>query len=172
MGPVPITLKCFLGIGLTNLPHNVTFFHGGNTMTDTLERFSISMKGDLLRQLDNLVKVKGYANRSQAISDMVKGSIVEHQGQQPEREIAGSITLVYDHHKRNIQALLTKIQHDYGAQIIATLHAHLDHHNCMELLAVRGKARDVKKLADRLQAAKGIKHGKLTVTTSGEIHVL
>lgn len=141
-------------------------------MTDTLERFSISMKGDLLRQLDNLVKVKGYTNRSQAISDMVKGSIVEHQGQQTEREIAGSITLVYDHHKRNIQALLTKIQHDHGAQIIATLHAHLDHHNCMELLAVRGKARDVKKLADRLQAAKGIKHGKLTVTTNGEIHVL
>jgi CopG family nickel-responsive transcriptional regulator len=126
------------------------------------------MKGDLLRQLDSLVKAKGYANRSQAISDMVKGSIVEHQGQQTEREIAGSITLVYDHHKRNIQALLTKIQHDHGAQIIATLHAHLDHHNCMELLAVRGKALEVRKLADKLLSAKGVKHGKFTLTATGK----
>jgi CopG family transcriptional regulator, nickel-responsive regulator len=138
-------------------------------MAEALERFSISMRGDLLRKLDNLVKTKGYANRSQAIADMVKSSLVEHHGQQPEGEIAGSITLVYDHHKRNIQSLLTRIQHEYGGLIIAALHAHLDHHNCMELLAVRGKARDVKRLADRLQAARGIKHGKLTITTEGEI---
>lgn len=137
-------------------------------MTGTLERFSISMRGDLLRQLDTLVKVKGYSNRSQAISDMVKGSIVEHQGQQADREIAGSITLVYDHHKRNIQALLTRIQHDHGAQIIATLHAHLDHHNCMEVLAVRGNAKDVGRLAYRLLAAKGVKHGKFTLTATGK----
>ena len=138
-------------------------------MAAKLERFSISMKGDLLRQLDNLVKSKGYANRSQAIADMVKSGLVEHHGQQPDGDVAGSVTLVYDHHKRNIQSLITKIQHEYGGLIIAALHAHLDHHNCMELLAVRGKARDVRKLADKLQSARGIKHGKLSITTEEEV---
>ncbi len=126
------------------------------------------MKDDILYQLDNLVKAKGYANRSHAISEMVKDNIVEYQGQQNEREIAGSITLIYDHHKRNIQSLLTKIQHDHGAQIIAALHAHLDHNNCMEVLAVRGNAKEVRKLADRLLAAKGVKHGKFTLTATGK----
>jgi CopG family nickel-responsive transcriptional regulator len=135
---------------------------------ETVSRFSLSMPAGLVRQLDQMVKAKGYVNRSQAVADMVSAHLVEHQGEDGNREIAGTITLVYDHHKRNVQGLLTDIQHDHQAVIIATLHVHLDHHNCMEVLAVRGKAAVVRLVADQLIAARGVKHGKLTVTTTGE----
>ncbi|MDI6774563.1 MAG: nickel-responsive transcriptional regulator NikR [Verrucomicrobiota bacterium] len=136
--------------------------------TRSLCRFSLSMAGDLVGQLDGMMKDKGYANRSQAVADMVRARLVEHHGQMGAHEIAGTVTLVYDHHKRNIQALLTDIQHDHGDLIIAAMHVHLDHHNCMEVLVVRGRADAVKQVADRLIAAKGVKHGKLTVTTTGK----
>ena len=137
-------------------------------MKDKLHRFGVSMSTDLLTQLDHLVKDKGYANRSQAIADMVRDQLVEHRGRGGRHRIAGTITLVYDHHKRGIQSQLTAVQHDFGDDIIATLHAHLDHHNCMEVIAVRGRAETIRKLADRLIAAKGVKHGKLTMTTTGK----
>jgi CopG family nickel-responsive transcriptional regulator len=144
------------------------FREKGNTMKKPpLCRFSISMAGDLASQLDAMSRAKGYANRSQAVADMVRAHIVEHHGQMGSHEIAGTVTLVYDHHRRNIQTLLTDIQHDHQGLIIAALHVHLDHHNCMEVLAVRGRADAVKQVADRLIAAKGVKHGRLTVTTTG-----
>jgi CopG family nickel-responsive transcriptional regulator len=125
------------------------------------------MPASLARQLDDLVKSKGYANRSQAVADMVRANLVEHLGQMGHQEIAGTVTLVYDHHQRNIQRLLTDIQHDHGGLILSALHVHLDHHTCMEVLAVRGAANAVRQLADRLVTTKGIKHGRLTVTTTG-----
>ena len=138
--------------------------------TPELSRFSVSMPSDLVRQLDGMVEEKGYGNRSQAVADMVRAHLVEHHGQMGEHEIAGTVTLVYDHHKRNIQALLTDIQHEHQHEglILSTLHVHLDHSNCMEVLAGRGPASAVKQVADRLIAAKGVKHGKLTVTTTGK----
>ena len=134
----------------------------------TVSRFSISMNGDLAEQLDAMAKDKGYANRSQALADMVRSHLVEHNAHMANREIAGTVTLVYDHHKRDLQAKLTDIQHDHEGLIISVLHVHLDHHNCMEVLAVRGRADVVRKLADGLIAVKGVKHGKLTVTTTGK----
>jgi CopG family nickel-responsive transcriptional regulator len=125
------------------------------------------MAGDLVRRLDALVRAKGYANRSQAVADMVRAQLVAHSAETGDREIAGTITLVYDHHRRHVQGLLTDVQHDHPNLIVATLHVHLDHRNCMEVLAVRGRARAVRKLADRLTTAKGVKHGRLTVTTTG-----
>lgn len=136
--------------------------------TPPLCRFSLSMAGDLVAQLDAMARTKGYANRSKAVADMVRAHLVDHHAQAGNRDIAGTITLVYDHHKRNIQALLTDIQHDHGNLIIAAMHVHLDPHHCMEVLAVRGRAQAVKQVADRLIAAKGVKHGKLTVTTTGK----
>ena len=133
----------------------------------SLCRFSISMPADLADQLDAMAKTKGYANRSQAVAAMVRSQLVESRGQTDSHEIAGTITLVYDHHRHNIQSLLTDIQHDHGDLIIAALHVHLDHHNCMEVLAVRGRADTVQRFADNLIAVKGIKHGRLTVTTTG-----
>lgn len=132
-----------------------------------LRRFSISMAEDLVCQLDAMARARGYANRSQAVADMVRAHLVEHHARRGSREIAGTVTLVYDHHQRNIQPLLTDIQHEHGRLIMAAMHLHLDHHNCMEVLAVRGRAGAVKAVADRLIAARGIKHGKLTVTTTG-----
>jgi CopG family nickel-responsive transcriptional regulator len=133
---------------------------------DVVNRFSISMSRDLVRRLDAMTQTKGFANRSQAIAQMVRETLIEHHGQMGNHEIAGTITLVYDHHKRNIQALLTDIQHDHGDLIIAALHVHLDHHHCMEVLAVRGPADKIREMADKLMIAKGVKHGKLTVTST------
>ncbi len=135
---------------------------------DLAARFSVSLPPELLRQLDAMISDKGYDNRSQAVADMVRDALVEHRQRSADEDIAGTITLVYDHHKQHVQAALTDIQHDHHDLIISTLHVHLDHHNCLEVLAVRGKAANVKRIADELIAAKGVKHGKLTVTTTGK----
>jgi CopG family nickel-responsive transcriptional regulator len=121
----------------------------------------------LLKQLDEMTGEKGYDNRSLAIADMIRDKLVEHRQKFSSEEIAGTITLVYDHHKHNLQSALTDIQHDHEDVIISTVHVHLDHHNCMEVILVRGKAGPIRKIADELIAAKGVKHGKLTVTTTG-----
>jgi CopG family nickel-responsive transcriptional regulator len=112
---------------------------------ETVSRFSMSLPPSLLRQLDEMSGEKGYDNRSLAIADM----------------------LVYDHHKQHVQETLTDIQHDHHDVILSTVHVHLDHHNCLEVLLVRGKAALIRKIADALISAKGVKHGKLTVTTTG-----
>jgi CopG family nickel-responsive transcriptional regulator len=135
---------------------------------ELVTRFSISLQPTLLEQLDEMSEEKGYANRSLAIADMIRGQLVEHRQKHGNEEIAGTITLVYDHHKQHVQAALTDIQHDHHAEIISTLHVHLDHHNCLEVLVMRGRASLVKKIADELISAKGVKHGKLTVTTTGK----
>lgn len=134
---------------------------------ETVSRFSVSLPAPLLEQLDEMATEKGYDNRSLAIADMIRDKLVEHHQRLGDEQIAGTITLVYDHHKQNVQATLTDIQHDHHEIIISTIHVHLDHHNCLEVLVVRGKAGLVKKIADELIAAKGVKHGKLTVTTTG-----
>jgi len=131
-------------------------------------RFSASLAPQLLRDLDQMTREKGYSNRSLAIADMIRDHLVEHRQKFGNEEIAGTITLVYDHHKQHVQATLTDIQHDHHDVIISTLHVHLDHHNCLEVLLVRGQASQIRKIADELVAAKGVKHGKLTVTTTGK----
>ena len=131
-------------------------------------RFSASLPPQLLRDLDQMTTEKGYSNRSLAIADMIRDHLVEHRQKFGNEEIAGTITLVYDHHKQHVQATLTDIQHDHHEVIISTLHVHLDHHNCLEVLVVRGPAAQIRKIADELVAAKGVKHGKLTVTTTGK----
>jgi CopG family nickel-responsive transcriptional regulator len=136
--------------------------------TEGVVRFTVSVPQKLAKQLDRMTREKGYDNRSLAVADMIRDQLVEHHQNHGDRDIAGTITLVYDHHKQHVQAALTDIQHDHHDVIISTLHVHLDHDNCLEVLAVRGKAGTIKKIADELIAAKGVKHGKLTVTTSGK----
>jgi CopG family nickel-responsive transcriptional regulator len=136
--------------------------------TEGVIRFTVSVPQTLAKQLDRMTREKGYDNRSLAVADMIRDQLVEHHQNYGNRDIAGTITLVYDHHKQHVQAALTDIQHDHHDVIISTLHVHLDHDNCLEVLAVRGKAGTIKKIADELIAAKGVKHGKLTVTTSGK----
>ena len=138
-----------------------------NTHVETVTRFSVSLPASLARELDGMSREKGYHNRSHAIADMIRAHLVEHRQQKGDAEIAGSITLVYDHHGHHLLDLLTDLQHDHREDIVATLHAHLDHDNCLEILAVRGRAGDVKELADAMIGAKGVKHGRLTITTTG-----
>ena len=139
-----------------------------NITKDSVVRFSVSLSRRLARALDQMTAEKGYDNRSLAISDMIRAHLIEHRQQQGTGEIAGSITLVYDHHRHHLQDLLTDLQHEHREVIISALHCHLDHDNCLEVLAVRGKAAWIKKLADELIAAKGVKHGKLTITSTGK----
>lgn len=135
---------------------------------ESVTRFSISLPAELARQLDQMTREKSYTNRSQAVADMIRSQLVEHRQRSGDEEIAGTITLVYDHHKQHVQATLTDIQHDHHEVIISTLHVHLDHDNCLEVLVVRGRAGLIRRIADELIAAKGVKHGKLTVTSSGK----
>jgi len=135
---------------------------------EPVARFSISLPSRLARQLDQMARQKGYDNRSLAVADMIRAQLVDHRQNLGDEEIAGTITLVYDHHKQHVQATLTDIQHDYHEVIVSAVHVHLDHHNCLEVLVVRGRAALIKKIADELIAAKGVKHGKLTVTTTGK----
>lgn len=135
---------------------------------ESVTRFSISLPAELARQLDQMTREKSYSNRSLAVADMIRAQLVEHRQKSGDEEIAGTITLVYDHHKQHVQATLTDIQHDHHEVIISTLHVHLDHDNCLEVLVVRGRAGLIRRIADELIAAKGVKHGKLTVTSSGQ----
>lgn len=131
-------------------------------------RFTVSVPSDLARQLDQIADEKGYSSRSLAVADMIRAWLVEHQQKFAGKEIAGTITLVYDHHKHGLQETLTDLQHDHHDSIISTLHVHLDHHNCLEVLVVRGRPAEIQRIADRLISAKGVKHGKLTITTTGK----
>jgi CopG family nickel-responsive transcriptional regulator len=132
-----------------------------------VDRFGVSLPEGLLEEFDAMVKEKGYDNRSLAIADIIRGELVEHRQNSGNREIAGSITLVYDHHKSGVQQALTELQHDHPHEVIATLHVHLDHDNCLEVIVLRGKSRRLKKLAAELIAARGVKHGKFTVASIG-----
>jgi len=135
---------------------------------DNVARFSVSLKKELLVKLDKMVREKGYDNRSLAIADMISDDLVEHEQELGDVDAAGTVTLVFDHHKRHVQETLTELQHDHLHSIVSALHVHLDHHNCLEVLVVRGKASEIKAFADRLIGAKGVKHGKLSITTTGK----
>ncbi|MFQ5688483.1 MAG: nickel-responsive transcriptional regulator NikR, partial [Candidatus Scalindua sp.] len=122
----------------------------------------------LLKQFDKYIIEKGYANRSEAIRDLIRNNLVEKEWKIGTRETVGTITIIYNHHKRDLTDTLTSIQHKYHTSMISTMHVHLDAHNCLEVLVVKGKAGEIKIIADRLIGTKGVIHGKLTTTTLGK----
>ena len=132
-----------------------------------LSRIGVAIDSDLLKKFDDLIGNRGYTNRSEAFRDLIRDELVEKAWESPEANVVGTVTLVYDHHVRLLSEKLTSLQHDYHRAILSTLHVHLDHDNCLEVLVVRGKAAIVKKVADALISTKGVKHGRLTITTSG-----
>lgn len=134
----------------------------------TVTRFGVSLDENLLRRFDRLIADKGYANRSEAIRDLIRDSLVSEQWEAGTEETAGTITLVYSHDTRELNDTLNEIQHHHHAAVISTMHIHLDGHNCLEVLVVRGKGREIRKIADRLIGTKGVVHGKLTLTTTGK----
>ena len=131
-------------------------------------RFGVSIDSQLIKKFDSLIARKGYATRSEAIRDMIRDSLVEREWESEERETVGTITLVYNHHTRELDHALTDMKHKSFHQIISTLHVHLDAHNCLEVLVVKGSSREIKHIADRLIGTRGVKHGKLTMTTTGK----
>ena len=129
----------------------------------TLIRTGISLEQDLLEKFDLLIKQKGYANRSEAIRDLVRDHFVEEEVAS-NKIVVGTITLVYDHHQPKLSEQLVSAQHDYKGQVLATTHVHLDHHNCLEVIILKGHGTEVKKFSDNLLSLKGVKHGKLVLT--------
>ena len=134
---------------------------------ESVVRLGVSLPKELLEPFDRLVESKGYQSRSEAIRDLIRKTLVEEEWRGEDREMAGTLTMVYDHHNRDLPMRLMDIQHDHHDLVVTTQHVHLDHHNCLEVLVLRGPAREIARLADRLIACNGVKHGVFVPSTTG-----
>ena len=132
-----------------------------------VERFGVSIPRDLLTKFDKLIAKKGYNSRSEAIRDLMRDNIVE-QAVAEGKEVAGTLTIIYDHHTRDLSDKLNDIQHDHCHNIISTTHIHMDQHSCLEVLVLKGKSKEVQAIADKLISTRGVKHGKLVMTATGK----
>ena len=132
-----------------------------------LVRFGVSLEHQLLQAFDRLIRRKHYSNRSEAIRDLIRETLVEQEWGE-DKETVGTITIVYDHHVRDLTNKLIDLQHEHHGLVLSVMHVHLDEHHCIEVLVVRGKSSEVRSVADRLIGTKGVKHGKLTMATTGK----
>lgn len=131
-------------------------------------RFGISMDDRLLAKFDRLIEGKGYSNRSEAVRDLIRNALVDEQwARDDQEEMVGTVSLVYNHHTRELADKLTEQQHSHHRNIISALHVHLDAHHCLEVVVIKGKAGEIRRLADELIGTKGVKHGRLMTTTTG-----
>jgi len=131
-----------------------------------LVRFGVSLEKQLLERFDALIRQRQYTNRSEALRDLIRSELVQRAWQEGS-EVAGAITLIYDHHKRDVLSKVTDTQHGFQEVIISTQHIHLDHHNCLEIIAARGRAEEVQRLAEALKSIKGVRHGTLSMSSTG-----
>lgn len=128
-----------------------------------LTRFSVAVPADLLAAFDAQIARRGDgANRSEGLRDLMRASLVKEEQRSPEAQVIGSLTMIYDHHTGDLTRRLDEVQHDYTPEIVSTMHVHLDHHNCLEILALKGRGARVYELADKLLGLRGVKHGELT----------
>jgi CopG family nickel-responsive transcriptional regulator len=132
-----------------------------------LVRTGLSLERELLERFDTAINRRGYQNRSEAIRDLIREHLVE-EAVEKNKVIVGTLTLVYDHHQPNLSAKLIEAQHEAASKVLAATHVHLDHHHCLEVVILRGRSGEVKSLADRILSLRGVKHGQLTVTTTGK----
>jgi CopG family nickel-responsive transcriptional regulator len=133
-----------------------------------ITRFGVSLDEGLLARFDRLIGGKGYANRSEAIRDLIRDSLVRDQWELGDADAVGTLTLVYDHETRELEDRLTELQHAHYKAIVSTLHVHLDAHHCLEVLVLRGKAALLKSIADKLIGTRGVKHGTFSATSEGK----
>ncbi len=131
----------------------------------TIKRFGVSLEEELFNELDTIVKKHKFPNRSQAIRFLIRKNATE-EAYEEDKEVSGAVVIIYDHHKRELVNKSLNIQHEFANIILASQHVHLSHHNCLEIIALKGRASNLKALADKLIALKGIKHGKLVVTSA------
>lgn len=134
----------------------------------SIVRFGVSIPQELLDKFDQIIEEKGYVNRSEAIRDLIRDFIVRHEWEVGDEEVAGTITMLYNHDEAEVVKELLDLQHDYLEEIVSSLHVHMDEHNCLEVVIVKGKAHRIKEIADRLLSLKGVKHGKLVMTGTGK----
>jgi len=132
-----------------------------------LKRFGVSLPENLIKQFDRLIKKKNYQNRSEAIRDLIRNELVKEEIKK-DQQVAGVLNILYDHHKSTLSEKLNSLQHDYYKSIISTTHIHLDHDNCLEVVVLKGKAKDIKDFADKIISIKGVKHGGLHLTSTGK----
>jgi CopG family nickel-responsive transcriptional regulator len=132
-----------------------------------LRRTGLSLERDLLERFDEVIRRKGYQNRSEAIRDLIREHLVEEQAEE-NQTIVGTLTMVYDHHRPKLSEKLIDAQHHAKPKVLAATHVHLDHHNCLEVIIIKGKAGEVRRLADQLLSLRGVNHGKLVVTSTGK----
>jgi CopG family nickel-responsive transcriptional regulator len=133
-----------------------------------LVRFSVAIPEDLLMQFDNLVARRGLAkNRSEVIRDLIRDALVDEEWDDPLQEIVGTLTVVFNHHASDLQNKLDQIQHAHHERIISAMHIHLDAHNCLEVIVLRGRSDEIRGIAESILGVKGVKHGRLTATTTG-----
>lgn len=137
-------------------------------MSDELVRFSVAVPEDLLSQFDLLVSRRGpSSNRSEAIRDLIRSALEKDECEDPEAQVVGTLTIAYNHHTNDLKDRLDEIQHSYFENVVSTLHIHLDHHNCLETIILKGTMETVKGIADRILGMKGVKTGELTCTAVG-----
>ena len=130
-------------------------------------RFGVSLNSDLLKKFDEYIKKHSYSNRSNAIADIIRDQLIEQEWISNEI-VTGVITMVFDHHQRGLSNNLTNIQHDHNDLIISSQHIHLDHDNCFEIIVVKGHSNELKELCNKLKAAKGVKHARINLATTGQ----
>lgn len=133
---------------------------------EKITRFGVSIEPDLLKKFDKIIKKKGYENRSEAIRDIIRENLIVEKTEDPNSEAIGTLTMIYDHHARNLTDRLLDLQHHHYKEILTTTHIHVDYDNCLEVLVLKGKAGNIQKLADNIKSLKGIKHGDLAITES------
>jgi len=131
------------------------------------QRFGVSMSGRLLRAFDRMIREKGYRSRSEAIRDIIRSYLVGQEWTAGKGEVVGTVTIVYDHETRELGEVLTRLQHEHQGTVVCSTHVHLDKHNCLEVVVLKGRPKDVQAIADRLISTRGVKHGKLVCTTTG-----
>ncbi len=133
-----------------------------------ITRFGVSVPDELLAKFDRIIEERGYVNRSEAIRDLMRDFIVRHEWEEGEGEVAGTITMLYNHDEAEVVKELLDLQHEYLSEIVSSIHVHMDEHNCLEVIIVKGNAKRIKEIADRLLSLKGVKHGKLVMTGTGK----
>ncbi|MCF8109317.1 MAG: nickel-responsive transcriptional regulator NikR [Desulfohalobiaceae bacterium] len=131
-------------------------------------RFGVSLDAGLLERFDKLCEKRQYQTRSEAIRDLIRKDLVEEEWSDQDQEVTGTLTLVYNHHHSDLARKMTEIQHQALDIVISTLHVHIDAHNCMEVLVLRGPVKDIKDVGERLTSIRGIKHGNLSFSTTGK----
>ena len=132
-----------------------------------LSRTGVSLEEDLLKEFDRLITKRGYQNRSEAIRDLIREALLT-ESIDSNKPVVGTLTLVYDHHVPNLSQKLTETQHVAGAMVLAATHVHLDHHYCLEVIIMKGKSKELREIADRMLALRGVELGKLVLTNSGK----